>query len=82
MHSVWWGRLNAKLAPKLNQATEYLAGGGAIGGTNPASTGENYMRQVGYIQGLRDALAMAEEVDNEMAGRVVRHAPGDPPQDD
>lgn len=67
MRSIWYGRLAAKLEEKRQQSVEYLVGGGARGGSNP--TAENYMEQVGYVRGLKEALDLADEVDSEMLGR-------------
>ena len=82
MHSIWWGRLEGKLREARSKAAEYLITGGATSYAIGMPTGENYQRQVGLIQGLDEALALATEVDNAMLGVGVPNASGSSHQDD
>jgi hypothetical protein len=73
MQSVWYGRFVAKLAEKHDEVTAHLVGGGA-------ASHEAYRQLVGYLNGIKDALQIAAEVDRQILG--VSDVPGNSPQDD
>lgn len=72
MHSIWWGRFEAKLREKRNETAQQLADGGALArGSEPGAVALSYMEQVGYLRGLAAAMQCADEVDIIMLGGSV-----------
>lgn len=61
MHSIWFGHLFRRLDEKRADKAKWLAGGGA-------SDYPSYKYDVGYLQGLTDAIQEAEDVDREQLG--------------
>ena len=67
MHNIWYGHLARRLDERHREKAKYLVDGGA-------PDYPSYKFQVGYLQGLADALLEAEEVDREQMG-MSPHAP-------
>ena len=61
MHSIWYGRLIARLDDIRKDSIAYITEGGALDFAA-------YRYHVGYLKGLEDARQLAEEVDNEQLG--------------
>lgn len=61
MHTRWSILFEEKISEALMQASEHLCGGGA-------ADYPMYREHVGRINGLREALRMAEEVDTKITG--------------
>jgi hypothetical protein len=61
MHSLWFGRLKARLDEKRADKAKWLIEGGP-------QDYPSYRFDVGYLQGLADALTEANEVDAEQLG--------------
>jgi len=67
VHNIWYGKLLRRLDERRQERAKYLIDGGA-------QDYPSYKFQVGYLQGLADALLEAEEVDREQMG-MSPHAP-------
>ena len=63
MHNIWYGKLARRLDERRRDYAKNIIEGG------PADY-PSYKFQVGYLQGLADALLEAEEVDREQMGML------------
>ena len=68
MHSIWYGNLVRRIQEKKADTEQFVIDGGP-------SDQEEYRYQVGYLQGLKDALDLALEVDQEQLGFTNVNSP-------
>lgn len=68
-------RVSKKLQQEIDERTERMATGSGVYTPDPASTGLAYARTLGFLEGLRGALALLEESRRELEG-------GDDDEDD
>lgn len=62
-------RFSKKLRTTVEERLERLAAGvGVMVKDDPAATGLNYARQIGYLEGLRDAEALLDASRRELEG--------------
>lgn len=62
-------RFSKKLKQAIEGRTEKLAAGiGAFVKDDPAATGLNYARHIGYLEGLRDAEGLLDVARRELEG--------------
>jgi hypothetical protein len=68
VHSIWYGNLVRRIQERRADTEQFVLEGGA------GDHGE-YRYQVGYLQGLKDALDLALEVDQEQLGFTNVNSP-------
>lgn len=61
MRSHFLGRFETALREKMQEHFNHVINGGC-------KTHEEYRERVGYVQGMSDALLIAEEVDKQLLG--------------